>query len=74
MVENVAKAADGEHFLSDAGAMQDSARIVSAERYNDGLVITFADARRGYFSASLLHEVLPRAEEVPDGEEPDDEG
>jgi hypothetical protein len=39
-------------------------RVVSAEKLSRGVVITFDDGKSGLYSASLLHETFPQAEEL----------
>jgi hypothetical protein len=41
-------------------------RVVYAERLNGGVIITFDDGKCAVYSASLLHVILPQAEEVND--------
>ncbi len=38
-------------------------RIVSAERLNGGLLIAFDDGKIAIYSATLLHDALPQAQE-----------
>ena len=39
-------------------------RVVSAEKLSRGVVITFDDGKSALYSASLLHETFPQAEEL----------
>jgi hypothetical protein len=46
-------------------------RVVAADRSNGGVFIEFADGKSGFYSSSLLYEVLPKAEQVIKADEPD---
>jgi hypothetical protein len=39
-------------------------RVVSAERLEKGVIITFDDGKCALYSASLLHATFPQAEQV----------
>lgn len=39
-------------------------RIVTAELLNDGIVVKFKDGRCFLYSASLLAQIIPRAQEL----------
>jgi hypothetical protein len=60
--------------VRDNPAMETTAdpRLISAERLDNALVITFDDGRCGLYSASLLYSILPQATEI-EGFEPNDE-
>lgn len=47
-------------------------RILTAERLTGGVVIQFSDGKCALYSASLLYDTLPKAEELY--EEPSDSG
>lgn len=40
------------------------ARIVVAERLNEGLVVKFVDGKCAFYSAALLYTLLPQAQEL----------
>ncbi len=48
---------------------QTEPRILAAERMANSVFIEFYDGKCAVFSASLLHDTLPRAEPVPDDTE-----
>jgi hypothetical protein len=43
-------------------------RIVSADRFNDGLLITFDDGRCAFYPSALLNAVFSQAEEFKENE------
>lgn len=46
--------------------MEDQAKphIVSADRLDGSLIITFSDGQCGMYSSALLYKILPQAEEL----------
>jgi hypothetical protein len=58
----------GRHWLHSGSSftmsMVPEPRIVSADRMDDSVIVTFDDGRCAIYSASLLYTVLPQAKEV----------
>jgi hypothetical protein len=46
--------------------MQTTPRIVSADRLDGGIIVTFADDRCALYSAALLSEIFARARDLTD--------
>ena len=42
-------------------------RIIEALRMREGVLITFEDGKSAIYSAALLHEMLPKADELIQG-------
>ena len=47
---------------------QTDPRILSTEKYENAVLVTFEDGRCALYSASLLHATLPQAEQLWDDE------
>jgi hypothetical protein len=43
-------------------------RILSTEKYENAVLVTFEDGQCALYSASLLHATLPQAEQLADEE------
>jgi hypothetical protein len=68
---NVAQATDAAVFQWKHYSMDTlrSPRVISADRMDGGLIISFDDGQCGIYSAALLFAALPQAEQVEsDGE------
>jgi hypothetical protein len=46
-------------------------RIVSCDRMDSGIVVSFDDGKTALYSAALLHATLPQARAMPLGSEED---
>ena len=48
-------------------------QVVSAEKLDGGVVISFEDGRSAVYSAELLSEIFRQAREIPEEDEHEDE-
>jgi hypothetical protein len=44
--------------------MSEEKEVVSADKLNSGVVVTFKDGRSGFYSGELLSEIFTRAEDM----------
>jgi hypothetical protein len=44
--------------------IQTPPRITSADRFSDGVLISFEDGQHAFYSADLLYVILPQAKEI----------